>query len=261
MKITSWNINSVRKRIDLIDKLNTKVAPDILCLQECKCQEQHFPWEEIKAKGYEYVAYYGMKAYNGVAIASRFPITDTAPMNWVDRQDARHIWADIQGLRIHNLYIPAGGDEPDTDKNPKFAHKLQFLKELASWSEKVIKTAQKQVIVGDFNVAPSEFDVWSHKQLLKIVSHTPIEVEHLNNFLQKGAWIDAVRYKHPEPEKLYSWWSYRAKDWQKSNRGRRLDHIWVTPDLKEHIQKIEIYDKGRSWSQPSDHCPISVVLS
>ncbi len=260
MKITSWNINSVRRRIELIDKLNQEIAPDILCLQECKCQNSDFPLEEIKAKGYEHIVYYGMKAYNGVAICSRLPITNSGRMDWTEKKDARHIWADIEGVRIHNLYIPAGGDEPNIDKNPKFAHKLQFVKELADWSEKEIVNSQKQVIVGDFNIAPSEHDVWSHKQLLKIISHTPIETELLTKFLQKGGWIDAIRHKFPEPEKLYSWWSYRAKDWQKSNRGRRLDHIWVTPDLKEYVHKAEIYDKGRSWPEPSDHCPISIIL-
>ncbi len=260
MKITSWNINSIRKRIDLIDSLNREVAPDILCLQECKCQESDFPFEALKAKGYDHMAYYGMKGYNGVAICSRRPILQSGRMDWTGKSDARHIWADIDSLRIHNLYIPAGGDEPDAEKNPKFAHKIAFVKALAAWSEKEIKKSAKQVIVGDFNIAPSPYDVWSHKQLLKVITHTPLEVALLEDFLQKGDWVDAIRHKIPEPEKLYSWWSYRSKDWQKSDRGRRLDHIWVSADLKDAIQSVEIHSHGRNWQPPSDHCPISIVL-
>ncbi len=264
MKITSWNINSVRKRIDLIDKLNEEINPDILCLQECKCQDADFPFDALKAKGYAHIAYYGMKGYNGVAICSRQPLVKHGRMEWTGKDDARHIWADIEAkggvIRVHNVYIPAGGDEPDVEKNPKFAHKLDFVKELAHWSENTITHSHRQVILGDFNIAPSEYDVWSHKQLLKIISHTPVEVDLLTQFLQKGHWVDAIRHYFPEPEKLYSWWSYRAKDWQKSNRGRRLDHIWVTPDLKDFIKSADIYAKGRSWAEPSDHCPLSLIL-
>lgn len=266
MKITSWNINSVRRRIDLIDDINRLVAPDILCLQECKAQDSDFPLLELKAKGYDHIVYYGMKAYNGVAICSKYPIVNSERMDWVGKADARHIWADIQAegqapIRVHNVYIPAGGDVPDPDVNPKFAHKLQFVDALAAWSHQHITKAERQVILGDFNIAPSEHDVWSHKQLLKIISHTPQEVTLLNHFQQSGEWIDAIRAVYPEPEKLYSWWSYRSKDWRQSNRGRRLDHIWVTPDLAAHIQSAEIFDSTRDWDITSDHCPVSIVLA
>ncbi len=266
MKITSWNINSVRRRIELIDGINQHVAPDILCLQECKAQDSDFPMADIIAKGYAHVVYYGMKAYNGVAICSKYPIINHGRMDWTGKSDARHIWADIEKpnekpVRVHNVYIPAGGDEPDVEKNPKFAHKLQFVQELANWSQKEIAQSERQVILGDFNIAPSEHDVWSHKQLLKIISHTPQEVELLNTFQQSGRWVDAIRHIFAEPEKLYSWWSYRAKDWRKSNRGRRLDHIWVTDDLKDNIQTAEIFETARDWEVTSDHCPISIVLS
>ncbi|MFV0431477.1 MAG: exodeoxyribonuclease III [Alphaproteobacteria bacterium] len=266
MKITSWNINSVRRRIELINAINQNVHPDILCLQECKAQESDFPFLDIKSKGYEHIVYYGMKAYNGVAICSKFPILNHGIMNWTGKEDARHIWADIQpysaeAIRIHNVYIPAGGDIPDAQLNPKFAHKIQFVEELAAWSQQEISQAQRQVILGDFNIAPSEYDVWSHKQLLKIITHTPQEVELLTKFQQSGGWVDAIRSQITEPEKIFSWWSYRSKDWRKSNRGRRLDHIWLTADLLPHLQAAEIFDNARDWDAPSDHCPVSIELT
>lgn len=267
MRIVSWNINSVRLRLPLIDQLNEKIAPDVLCLQECKAQEKNFPFEAIKEKGYQYIAYYGMKSYNGVAICSKFPILDQGKMDRAGKlDDARHIWADIEAssndiIRLHNVYIPAGGDIPDEEENPKFAHKLAYVKALEDWSCEIGSSSKKQVILGDFNIAPSEHDVWSHKQLLKIISHTPVEVEHLNQFQQAGAWVDAIRHVFPEPEKLFSWWSYRSKDWEKSNRGRRLDHIWVSPSLEKHIKSAGLFHEGRSWEKPSDHCPIWVDIS
>lgn len=267
MRIVSWNINSIRLRLPLLDILAEELSPNVICLQECKAQDHHFPHDAIIKTGFEHMVYYGMKSYNGVAICSKYPIVDHGRMDWAGKSgDARHIWADIEPssqkepIRIHNVYIPAGGDIADALENPKFAHKLQFVSELANWSKEQQQTDLKQVILGDFNIAPSEHDVWSHKQLLKIVSHTPKEVELLAKLQSQGHWIDAIREAFPEPEKLYSWWSYRAKDWQKSARGRRLDHIWISKNLQSQLVGAGIHTKGRSWEKPSDHCPIWIDL-
>jgi len=120
--------------------------------------------------------------------------------------------------------------------------------------------------VGDLNVAPHEHDVWSHKQLLKIVSHTPVEVEKLGNVIDSHGWVDVARELVPDDEKLYSWWSYRAKDWRASNRGRRLDHIWVSPALKKAALgagrgAYRIHDDVRGWVRPSDHAPVTLSLA
>ncbi len=268
MRIVCWNINSVRLRLPLLDILSEDLKPDVLCLQECKAQDKDFPFEAIKEAGYDHIAYYGMKSYNGVAICSKYPIIGHERMDWAGREgDARHIWADIQNqnmaqpIRVHNVYIPAGGDIPDVAENPKFAHKLEFVDALIDWSAKQAKTPLQQVILGDFNIAPSPHDVWNHKQLLKIISHTPQETERLDAFLATGQWVDAIRHIFPEPELLFSWWSYRSRDWQKSNRGRRLDHIWVSNNLKDNIQDAGIHTQGRAWQQPSDHCPIWLDLN
>ena len=115
-------------------------------------------------------------------------------------------------------------------------------------------------MVGDLNVAPLEHDVWSHKALLKVVSHTPIEVEAMATLQQAHDWVDAVRHFTPETEKLYSWWSYRAKDWEAADKGRRLDHVWVTPALRSHLKAATVHKHVRGWELPSDHAPVAVTL-
>ena len=145
---------------------------------------------------------------------------------------------------MHNFYIPAGGDIPDREANPKFDHKLLFLDALEKWSRD--QADAPQVLVGDLNIAPREDDVWSHKQLLKIISHTPVETEGLNRIMAAGQWVDAVRKVIPEGQ-LYSWWSYRARDWDAADRGRRLDHIWVTPPLADQVSHAEVLRDVRGW--------------
>ena len=116
------------------------------------------------------------------------------------------------------------------------------------------------ILVGDLNVAPLEHDVWSHKQMLKIVSHTPVEVEKFSRLQEVGGWVDVMRDFVAPEHKLYTWWSYRAKDWEASNRGRRLDHVWATPDLASRFQTMEILKEARSWEKPSDHVPVTVTV-
>ena len=116
------------------------------------------------------------------------------------------------------------------------------------------------MVAGDFNIAPLENDVWSHKQLLKVVSHTPIEVDKLSDFQRSIDWVDAIRHFVPETEKCYTWWSYRNRDWKKSNRGRRLDHIWLTKPLLPFLKSYEILNEARDWEKPSDHVPVIIDM-
>ena len=262
MKITTWNVNSVRLRIDLVKRLSDEIAPDVLCLQETKVRDEQYPADDLKAMGYVHQAISGMKSYNGVAILSRLPLKDAGSEDWCGRSDCRHIFATAPGgIEIHNFYVPAGGDEPDPAINDKFAHKLQFLTDTAAWCRDRRDAKAKRVLVGDLNIAPLENDVWSHKQLLKIVSHTPVEVEHLARLQEAGPWIDAVRHFVPDGEKLYSWWSYRAADWSAADKGRRLDHIWVTPPLTKKLKSATVLRDARGWTQPSDHAPVTVELN
>lgn len=262
LTIATWNINSVRLRIGLVEKLLNAWAPDVLCLQEIKVDNQRFPAKAFEAFGYPHLAVNGQKGYNGVAIASRLPFEKVSTQQFCERTDARHICAKLAGgTEIHNFYVPAGGDEPDPETNDKFAHKLSFLEEMATWfKRRRDKKSARLILTGDLNVAPLEHDVWSHKKMKKIISHTPIEIEHLMGVMSALGWRDVIREHIPEPEKVYSWWSYRAKDWQTADKGRRLDHIWVSPALPK-AQSVEIVKEARGWERPSDHVPIVTTLS
>lgn len=260
LTITTWNVNSVRLRLDGLARLAKEVGPDVICLQEIKVANELFPRQAIEAIGYSYQAVHGQAGYHGVAVLSKLPIDEVAPMHWCGKDDSRHLRVRIDGIDLHNFYIPAGGDVPDREVNEKFGHKLDFLGELTEWFGKGATQAGRAVLVGDLNIAPLETDVWSHKQLLKVVSHTPIEVEGLTALQESAGWVDAVRKIIPPEHRLYSWWSYRAKDWSASDRGRRLDHIWVSPDLEADIQHAEVLRAARGWDRPSDHAPVTVTF-
>jgi exodeoxyribonuclease-3 len=246
--LATWNINSVRLRADLVVKLLTEEAPDVLCLQECKSPVDKIPAEVFAAAGYGHMVARGQKGYNGVAILSKLPLEDAGHRDFCEKGDARHVAARLEnGTTIHNFYVPAGGDEPDREKNPKFGHKLDFLTEMRDWFRDT--RPEKAILVGDLNIAPREDDVWSHKQLLKVVSHTPIEVEHLGDTQEAGGWVDVTRADIPDGL-LYSWWSYRAKDWDAADKGRRLDHIWASPDIASAAHGSRILRDARGWTQP-----------
>jgi len=266
LTVSTWNINSVRLRIDLVAKFVKAVRPDILCLQETKCPDDRFPLKRLRRLGYEHAALNGQKGYHGVAVLSRLPFDHVSIQGFGGKADSRHVAVVIgerAGMRdpltVHNIYVPAGGDEPDAHANPKFAHKLQFLDDMRS-SPQLQPDRQRAILVGDLNVAPLEHDVWSHRQLINVVSHTPIECDTLNAVQRAGQWIDIMRMLVPEPTKLYTWWSYRSPDWAAVDKGRRLDHIWVAPALGDRVASMSVCKQTRGWSQPSDHVPVSATI-
>jgi exodeoxyribonuclease-3 len=258
--VATWNINSVRLRIDLVCRYLKERSPDILCLQETKCPQGQFPSGPIKDLGYSNIAEFGQKGYHGVAIVSRLPFTDQHSRDFCKKGDCRHVSVKLalpEPVILHNFYIPAGGDEPDPEVNDKFAHKLQFLDELKKWTKKDAKpTGHEAILVGDLNIAPLHEDVWSHKDLLKVVSHTPVETEALLAIQTAGQWHDIMRQHVPTDQKLYTWWSYRAKDWQAADRGRRLDHVWSSEGLARRSVGIDVLKEARGWERTSDHVPV-----
>jgi exodeoxyribonuclease-3 len=260
MKIVTWNINSVRLRTETVLRMTAQLQPDIICLQETKTPDEFFPHEAFDLAGYKYRHINGMKSYNGVAILSKIPFTSHDIHHRCGREDCRHIAAKFKDFELHNLYIPAGGDIPDIDENDKFKHKLDFVDEMTQWFAGNYTPDENVIVVGDFNIAPLEHDVWSTKQLKKVVSHTPIERDKLTIMKDSIRWHDAIRHFVPEDQKCYTWWSYRNKDWKASNRGRRLDHIWVTPPLKDALRSHTILSDTRDWEQPSDHVPVMIEL-
>lgn len=252
--LATWNINSVRLREALVARLMTEEAPDILCLQEIKTPVDKFPLDLFHSLGYRYIVARGQKGYNGVAILSKLPVMDVGDKDFANLGHARHVAARLEnGVTIHNFYVPAGGDIPDREQNVKFGQKLDFLTEMRDWFR--WERPDRAILVGDLNIAPREDDVWNHKQLLKIVSHTPIEVDHLHAAMEAGSWVDVTRQDIPSGL-LYSWWSYRAADWDAADKGRRLDHIWATPDIAGAAHGSRILRPCRGWEQPSDHVPV-----
>jgi exodeoxyribonuclease III len=254
VKIASWNINSVRFRLEIVEQFLREAAPDILCLQETKVEDELFPHAAFRALGYEHIVIHGQRMHHGVAIVARVPIVADDRFDWQANREARHVGVRLpNGVRLENVYVPAGGDVPDRAVNPKFGQKLDFVERMTRWSEAL---EVPTLLMGDFNIAPLEADVWSHKQLLTVVSHTPIEVEAHDRLKASNSWVDLGRHFHPAPARLHTWWSYRAKDWAASDRGRRLDHQWATADVAATATSHQVFEGCRSWLKPSDHVPI-----
>ena len=261
MRIATWNINSVRLRIAHVLRFIKEQNIDVMCLQETKTQDNSFPTENFLKVGMKYQYFIGEKSYNGVAILSKVKFDKNGYKNWCNKGDCRHISVILgEEVELHNFYVPAGGDIPDPKQNEKFAHKLRFLDEVTTWFAARKAAANKFVLVGDLNIAPLETDVWSHKALVNVVSHTPIEVERLARMQRSHDWVDAVRQVFGDDKTLYSWWSYRAADWDAADKGRRLDHVWVTPALAPRVRDAAILREARGWQQTSDHVPVVVRL-
>ena len=257
VKIASWNINSVRLRMPQVERLLCEHAPDVLCLQEIKTVEETFPHEAFERLGYIHRAVHGQKGYHGVATVSRIPLREFSRYDWQDNGEARHVGVELlgpgQGMILENVYVPAGGDIADRTLNPKFGQKLDFLERMTRWADAIDRPT---LIVGDFNIAPLESDVWNHKALLKVVSHTPLEVETLARFRDAHGWADLGRAHIPAPARNFTWWSYRAKDWKEGDRGRRLDHMWASPELAPQARAHRVVEDTRDWVQCSDHVPL-----
>jgi exodeoxyribonuclease III len=261
LRITTWNVNSVRPRLAGLERLVRTLDPDVLCLQETKVRNDAFPLADLEALGFRHHVLHGQAAYHGVAVFAKLPIEDASTIAWCGKDDCRHLRLQLPGdLELHNLYVPAGGRIPDPEINAKFAHKLEFLAALTEWFHTGFDAERRAVLVGDLNIAPLATDVWNHRALLKVVTHTPGEVAALAALQAAHRWIDAVRRFIPPAQRLFTWWSYLARDWQATDRGRRLDHIWVTPALADRLRGAQVLRAARGWPQPSDHVPVTVDL-
>ncbi len=258
LRIATWNINSVRARTDIVEQFLRNHQPDVLCLQETKVANDIFPHSLFDQLGYSHRILNGQRMHHGVATISRVPLDGAWRYDWQDNGEARHIGVRLPGgILLENVYVPAGGDVPDREMNPKFGQKMDFIERMTRWSEGLKEPA---VIVGDFNVAPLECDVWNHKALLDVVSHTPMEVDALNGLQESHDWVDLGRQFNPAPNKFFTWWSYRNVDWRLSDRGRRLDHIWASPSVAKQATGFEVIKDARDWGKPSDHIPQIVTL-
>lgn len=262
LRITTWNANSIRLRESCLRRIVAEIRPDVLCLQEIKVENERFPAELCRDLGFDHLHVHGQKAYHGVAVLSKLPLDQCHSRHWCGIEHSRHAICTLPGgIELHDFYIPAGGDIPDPDVNPKFRHKLDMLAELTDWLTMRRGDGARMVLLGDLNIAPLETDVWSHRQLLNVVSHTPVETAGLLRMQEAYGFVDAVRAVIPPSRKLYTWWSYRAQDWDASDRGRRLDHIWLSPELAPNLVTAEVERAARGWDSPSDHVPVTVELA
>jgi exodeoxyribonuclease-3 len=261
LRIATWNVNSVRRRLDGLARFCAEAAPDVLCLQEIKVCNEDFPREALRDLGYSHQEIHGQKGYHGVAILSRRPFAASGGRRWCGKDDRRHAFVRLaDGVELHNFYVPSGGSVPDPERNDKFDHKLRFLRAMARWCRRDKVRERKLVILGDLNVAPLETDVWNHKRLLRSVGHTPVESQHMARLRSAGAFIDAERHFVPPAEPLYTWWGYRFPLSYAKNYGWRLDHVWVTPPLAPALSHMEVFKTARTWDGPSDHVPVVVDL-
>ncbi len=254
IKIASWNINSVRARVEIVERFLVDYAPDILCLQETKVVNGTFPEGLFRRLGYNHQMLNGQPMHHGVAILSKIPMRDDDRLDWQANGEARHIGVRLDnGLRIENVYIPAGGEEPDRTINHKFGQKLDFLERMIDWSSKLDVPT---LLLGDFNVAPLECDVWSPQAARQC------RQPHAGRMRPAGPAAGKPRLGRSRPQilsparGLYTWWSYRAADWAKSDKGRRLDHMWVSPSIADKAISHVVAEDVRGWMRPSDHAPL-----
>lgn len=251
MKIATWNINSIRARLPVLVNWLTSAQPDVLLLQEIKCQDKDFPETEISDLGYN-VAVHGQKSYNGVAILSKYPIEDVLRGLPGDDGDdhARYIEARVGIFRVASIYLP-NGNPVDTEK---FPYKLSWMRRLAAHSKRLIEEEEVAVLGGDYNVCPEDIDVydpkgWANDALCRSESRAAFRT------ILHGGYTEAFRALHPDKAHCYSFWDYQAGAWQKDN-GLRIDHFLLSPLAADRLLACDIDRKVRGEEKASDHVPV-----
>lgn len=260
IKIATWNVNSLRQRLEHVLRWIDEAAPDIILLQETKVTDDQFPAMELEDKGYN-LAYTGQKTFNGVAILSRFPLEDVVTRLAGDDSDeqARYIealvTADGKVLRVASAYIP-NGQAPDSDK---FTYKMGFFDRLYARSQQLLAEETPLVIGGDYNVAPLPIDVLEPEKKDGMVCYHPAERAKLRT-LQYLGLSDAFRQHHPNREQAFSWWDYRQGAFER-NDGFRIDHLLLSAEAADACTASDIDITPRGWQKPSDHTPVWCELS
>jgi exodeoxyribonuclease-3 len=255
IKLATWNVNSVKARLGHLTQWLETTKPDIVCLQELKCQAEDFPALEVKALGY-FAEVAGQKTYNGVAILSREKATEVVRALPGDKSDeqARYIEAIIGGLRVASVYLPNGNPAP----GDKFDYKLAWMKRLASRAGALLESERAFALAGDFNVCPTDEDVFDPVSMAADALCRPESRARFHALLNLGL-TDALRALHPEGH-LYTYWDYQQRRWQ-NGEGLRIDHIMLSPQSADRLATCTV-DKGpRGQDKASDHTPVLCELA
>ena len=254
-KVASWNVNSLRQRLDHLDQWSREADPDVICLQETKVTDDLFPAGPIADLGYSHQAIYGQKSYNGVAILAKEPIDDVQRGFSSGDQDpqTRLILGTVGGIRIVNCYVPNGS----SIGSEKFDYKMKWLRRLRGELDATRGPEHPLIVCGDINIAPDDGDVWDPFECEGKLLFHPLERDALQHVLDWGL-VDAFRLKNPFSS-AFSWWDYRGSGF-KRNQGFRIDHHFISTALKARCSGVRIWRETRGWERPSDHAPVVVEI-
>ena len=254
MKIATYNVNGVNGRLPVLLKWLEESQPDIVCLQELKAPQEKFPLEAINAAGYNAI-WHGQKSWNGVAILSKYEITERRRGLDGDEEDvqSRYLEAKIGELIIGCIYLPNGNPYP----GPKFDYKLKWFERLQAHAEMLITLEKPVLLIGDFNVMPTEKDVYKPE---KWINDALFRVEVRDAFFEllNQGWTDAIRELYPN-EIIYTFWDYFRNAYER-NAGLRIDHFLLSPELKSKLKKAEVDKHVRGWEKSSDHAPVWIEI-
>lgn len=252
MKIATWNVNSIRARQEIVIDYLKENPIEILCIQELKVEDDKFPQKPFEEIGY-HLAINGQKAYNGVAILSKFPFEEIRKDLIKAGEQKRTIEALIKGIRILNVYFPHGGFRGEE----KFFYKLEFYMKIKNYIVRNNYLSEKFIILGDFNVALEDNDVWDAELLRGAIGFIDEEREALREIISLG-FVDVLR-SHHDNERIFTWWDYRAGSFRK-NEGMRIDYILITPAVESLVKEAYVDTKPRKLKDTSDHAPVVLDL-
>jgi exodeoxyribonuclease-3 len=256
MKVATYNVNGINGRLPVLLRWLEQCRPDIVCLQELKAPDERFPAEAIRNQGYDAI-WHGQKSWNGVAILSRVgQIHETRRGLPGDPDDShsRYLEAAVNGIIVGALYLPNGNPRP----GPKFEYKLRWMRRLLDHAAGLIELKLPVVLAGDFNVIPSERDVYKPERWLDDALFAP-EVRALFSELLQQGWCDALRQQHPDAT-IYTFWDYFRNAWGR-DAGLRIDHLLLSPELRPRLVAAEVDSAVRGWEKSSDHAPVWVELA
>ena len=254
MKIATYNVNGINGRLPVLLRWLKESAPDVACLQELKAPEERFPLEAIRNAGYNTI-WHGQKSWNGVAILSKYEVRERCRVLPGDPEDlhSRYIEATINNMVIGCLYLPNGNPYP----SPKFDYKLNWFKRLTSHAKKLLKQENEVILAGDFNVMPTELDVYKPERWVNDALFRK-EVRAAFKKLIAQGWTDALRELHPG-ETIYTFWDYFRNAYAR-NAGLRIDHFLLSPQIAKRLKKAEVDKQVRGWEKTSDHAPVWIEI-